>query len=261
VKSDPGFVGDLMTRIYGSCDVFPDTPGEAYRPFQSLNYVTSHDGLTLYDLVSYNSPESWNCGARDGESDISDEVIALRKRQARNFVCLLMLSNGTPMFRAGDEFLQTQDGEINPYNNDGPQTWLDWGRLQQHIDIVRFFQKMTDFRKGHPSLARSLFWRDDVKWYGPNHNLDWSYDSRTLAWCVHGASLDDSDIYVMVNAYWEPLTFTIQEGHTEQWKRVIDTSLFSPDDFIDLEHAITLASLNYRLAPRSIVALVRSSTP
>jgi glycogen operon protein len=239
--------------------VFPDTPGEAYRPFQSLNYVTSHDGLTLFDLVSYNSPESWNCGTRDGESDISDEVITLRKKQIRNFVCLLMLSNGTPMFRAGDEFLQTQDGEINPYNVDGPLTWLNWARLQQHIDIARFFQRMIDFRKGHPSLARSLFWRDDVKWYGPNHNVDWSHDSRTLAWCVHGASLNDSDIYVMVNSYWEPLTFTIQENHTEQWKRIIDTSLFSPDDFIDFDHAIALASLSYRMAPHSIVVLVKPS--
>ncbi len=102
VKSDPGFVSDLMTRIYGSSDIFPDSLREAYRPYQSLNYVSSHDGLTLYDLVSYNSPESWNCGDRNGEEGISTDVMKLRKRQVKNFVCLLLLSNGTPMFRAGE---------------------------------------------------------------------------------------------------------------------------------------------------------------
>src|SRR2546422_4633088 len=93
-----------MTRIYGSSDVFPDSLRDAYRAYQSLNYVSSHDGLTLYDLAAYNSPDSWNCGDRDGEAGVSAEVIKLRKRQVKNFCCLLMLSNGTPMFRAGDEF-------------------------------------------------------------------------------------------------------------------------------------------------------------
>lgn len=258
VKSAPGFVGDLMTRIYGSSDVFPDTLPESYRPYQSLNYITSHDGLTLYDLVSYNSIDSWNCGDRDGEANIGADVMTLRKRQVKNFVCLLMLSNGTPMFRAGDEFLQTQDGDPNPYNIDSAKTWLDWSRLEVHRDVFRFFQKMIAFRKDHPSLARSMFWRDDVKWYGVRKDVDWSFESHTLAYCLNGAVVGDEDLYVIINAYWEPLTFTIQEGTAAEWKRIVDTTMESPLDFIDSSTAPPLSSLDYTVQPRSIIVLMRS---
>ena len=257
VKSDPGFVSDLMTRIYGSSDVFPDSVREAYRPYQSLNYVSAHDGLTLYDLVSYNSLDSWNSGNRDGEKGTSADVMALRKRQVKNFVCLLMLSNGTPMFRSGDEFLQTQNGDPNPYNVDGLTTWLDWSRLDTHPDMFRFFQKMIAFRKQHPSIARPVFWRDDVKWYGVSEGVDWSYESHSLAYCLRGTSLNDSDLYVMLNAYWELLTFTIQEGEAKEWKRIVDTCLPGPDDFVEPETASRLSSLDHVVQPRSMVVLIR----
>jgi isoamylase len=258
VKSDPGFISDLMTRIYGSSDVFPDSLREAYRPYQSLNYVSAHDGLTLYDLVAFNSPESWNCGDRDGEEGNSPDVMRLRKRQVKNLACLLMLSNGTPMFRAGDEFLQTQFGDPNPYNVDGPKTWLDWSRLEAHRDIFRFFQKMIAFRMGHPGVARSVFWRDDVKWYGVGKDLDWSFESHSLAYCLHGAAVGDGDLYVIINAYWEPLTFTIQEGTAAEWKRIVDTYQDSPEDFVDPATASALPSVEYVARPRSVVVLVRS---
>lgn len=257
VKSDSGFVSDLMTRIYGSSDVFPDSLPEASRPYQSLNYLDSHDGFTLYDLVSYNSPDSWNCGERDSEEHIDRDVMRLRKRQVKNFICLLLLSNGTPMFRAGDEFLQTQGGDGNPYNVDSLTTWLDWSRLETHGDVFRFFQKMIEFRKSHPSLARSVFWRDDVKWYGVGKDVDWSYDSHSMAYCLHGTSQNDGDVYVMVNAYWQPLTFSIQEGRPAEWKRIVDTNMDSPDDFVDLATASPLPLLDYKVHPRSVVVLVR----
>jgi isoamylase len=258
VKSDPGCISELMTRIYGSSDAFPDTLLHACRPYQSLNYVSSHDGMTLYDLVSYNSQESWNCGDRDGEEGVSAQVMKLRKRQVRNFVCLLLLSNGTPMFRAGDEFLQTQGGNGNPYNIDTPLTWLDWSRREAHADIFRFFQKMIAFRKSHPSLARSIFWRDDVSWYGVDTPVDWTYESHSLAFCLHGGAVNDSDLYVMLNAYWNPLTFEIQEGEPEKWKRVVDTSAEKAEGFVDSESALLLSSSTYVLQPRSIVVLLRS---
>ncbi|MHB8677495.1 MAG: glycogen debranching protein [Candidatus Acidiferrales bacterium] len=258
MKSDSGWVSELMTRVYGSSDIFPDSLLHACRPYQSLNYVSCHDGLTLYDLVSYNSPESWNCGDRDGEEGISTDVMKLRKRQVKNFVCLLLLANGTPMFRAGDEFLQTQGGNPNPYDTDNPATWLDWSRLGTHADIFRFFQRMIVFRKSHPSVGRSQFWRDDVKWYGVGHDVDWAYDSHSLAYCLHGTSQNDNDLYVMINAYWEPLTFTIQEGAPTEWKRAVDTYPDSPDDFVDPATASVLSSLEYAVQPRSVVVLVRS---
>ena len=255
VKSDPGYVADLMTRVYGSSDVFPDAPPQAYRPYQSVNYVTSHDGPTLYDLVSYNSDESWNCGGRDGEDGLTPDVIALRERQIKNFICLLMLSNGTPMFRSGDELLQTQMGNTNPYDLDLSLTWLDWSRLQAHSGVFRFFQKMIEFRKMHPTLGRSLFWRDDVNWHGIGRDVDCSYDSRSLAYLLRGCSQRDVDLYVMMNAYWSELKFVIQDGQAYQWRRVADTSLISPDDFVEDSHP--LRSGVYELPPRSIAIFTR----
>ncbi len=259
LKSDPGQVPDLMTRIYGSCrDVFPDSLLDAYRAYQSLNYVSSHDGLTLYDLVAYNSPDSWNCGDRDGEEGVGPEVMKSRKRQVKNFCCLLLLSNGTPMFRAGDEFLQTQRGNDNPYNVDSSITWLDWSRLEAHREVFRFFQKMIAFHRAHPSLGRSRFWRDDVKWYGVGAAADLSYDSHSLAFYLKGATENDTDLYVMINAYWQPLAFTIQEGQPQEWKRVVDTYLDSPQDFVEPATAPALGSMSYTVQPRSVVVLMRA---
>jgi glycogen operon protein len=259
VKSDSGFVTDLMTRLYGSSDVFPDTLPDSCHPFQTLNYVASHDGPTLYDLAAYNSSEGWNCG-EEGDIGISAAVMELRKQQVKNFCTLLMLSNGTPMFRMGDEILQTQDGNWNPYNVDDPTTWMNWDRQASHPDVFRFFSKMIAFRKAHPSIARDTFWRDDVKWYGVANSVDMSNDSHTLAYCLHGISQNDDDLYVMINAYWEALDFTIQEGLPEQWKRVVDTSLESPKDIVEATAALPLTSLFYKVAPRSVVVLTRSRT-
>jgi isoamylase len=257
VKGDSGMVPELMTRVYGSSDVFPDLGGDAYRPYQSLNYISSHDGLTLYDLVTYNSPDSWNCGGPDGEAGAAPLIMRLRKQQVRNFCCLLFLSNGTPMFRAGDEFLQTQEGDPNPYNVDSSKTWLDWGRRDTHGDIFRFFKMMIAFRKKHPSLSRSLFWRDDIRWYGTTGRVDLSDASRTLAWCLDGGSESDNDIYVMINGYWEAVAFALQEGSPHEWSRVIDTALDSPGDFVDPFQA-AISAETYVVAAHSIVVFVRS---
>src|SRR3970282_2379742 len=131
----------------------------------------------------------------------------LRKRQVKNDCCLLLLSNGTPMFRAGDEFMQTQAGNNNPYNQDNETAWLDWRRLDDNADVLRFFRLMIAFRRAHPSLARSRFWREDVRWYGVGRETDLSYDSHSLAFALHGGSEGDDDLYRMINAYWEALTF------------------------------------------------------
>ncbi|HWY54858.1 MAG TPA: isoamylase [Terriglobales bacterium] len=269
-KSDPGMVPDLMRRIYGSDDLFPDDRAEAYHAYQSVNFVTSHDGFALYDLVAYNQKHnwangnnnqdgmndnySWNCG-HEGDEGAPSEVLALRRKQVKNFCCLLMLSNGTPMFRAGDEFLNTQFGNNNPYNQDNTTGWLDWSQLRTNQDIFRFFKKMIAFRKSHPSLSRSRFWREDIDWYGTGERADLSYESRSLAFCLHGASQNDDDIYVMINAYWEPLDFHVQEGTAREWVRIVDTALDSPEDFSDRGEPLKAAS--YLVASRSVVVLLR----
>ena len=270
VRGDSGMVPNLMRRIYGSDDLFPDSREHSYHAFQTVNYIDCHDGFTLYDLVSFNQKNnwknghdnqdgmdqnySWNCG-HEGDYGASAAVLALRRKQVKNFCCLLLLSNGIPMLRAGDEFLNTQFGNNNPYNQDNEIGWLDWSQFERNQDIFRFFKGMIAFRKSHPSLCRSRFWREDISWYGVGPTVDLSPDSRSLAFCLHGASLDDNDIYVMINAYWQALRFHIQEGKPEDWVRVVDTDLRSPLDFSDsgfpLHHSI------YQVAPRSIVVLVR----
>jgi len=270
VRGDAGKVGALMTRLYGSDDLFPDSLPYAYHPYQSVNFVTSHDGFCLYDLVSYNCKHnlpnghnntdgtdynlSWNCGW-EGDVGVPAEVLALRQRQMRNFCCLLLLSNGTPMIFAGDEFANTQRGNNNPYNQDNETTWLDWDRLQTNAGLHRFFRHMIAFRKAHPSLCRSRFWRDDVRWYGASGPVDTSHCSHSLAFCVHGASQEDVDIYVMINGGEHDLEFTIQEGHAEQWRRVVDTSLPSPDDICEPGSEMPLDSLRYLVKSRSVVVL------
>jgi len=272
VKGDPGMVSAAMTRIYGSSDLFPDDIMNAYHAYQSVNFIACHDGFCLYDLVSYNHKHneanghnntdgadynlSWNCGW-EGDENVPPEVMDLRKRQVKNFCCLLLLSNGTPMFSAGDEFMNTQKGNNNPYNQDNETTWLDWDLLGKNDEVFRFFKIMIAFRKAHPSLGRSRFWRDDVRWYGVGEAPDLSLDSHALAFCLHGPSQNDNDIYVMINMYWQALPFVIQEGNPQDWFRAVDTSLATPADICEPETEQRLQSLYYRVGPRSTVVLIR----
>jgi glycogen operon protein len=273
IRGDSGMVPAIMTRLYGSDDLFPDDRMSAYHAYQSVNYVTSHDGFTLYDLVSYSRKRnranghdntdgasenySWNSGW-EGDEKVPEEVVKLRSRQIKNFCCILFLANGTPMFRAGDEFMQTQGGNNNPYNQDNETSWLDWSRLDTRRDIFRFFKSMISFRKAHRSLCRSRFWREDIRWHGVREPVDMSHDSHSLAFFLGGASQHDADLYVMINAYWTDLTFTVQEGEARQWRRVIDTSLASPEDFCEPGEEVRLISPDYVVKARSIVVLMRT---
>lgn len=274
VKGDPGTVPALMTRLYGSDDLFPDQLLHAYHAYQSINFVTCHDGFCLYDLVAYDhkhnwanghqnrdgsdANHSWNCGW-EGDQGVPADVTALRTQQIKNFCCLLFLSNGTPMFCAGDEFMNTQGGNNNPYNQDNETTWLNWDLLHRNQDVFRFCKRMIAFRKAHPSLGRSRFWREDVHWYGVGADVDLSHDSHSLAFFLSGASQQDDDLYVMINAYWEDLLFTIQEGRATEWRRVIDTSLRSPDDFSEPGQEQAVRSLQYQVKARSVMVLLRKA--
>ncbi len=165
VKSDAGQVPALMRRLYGSDDLFPNTLLDACRPYQTVNFIDCHDGFNLYDLVSYNRKHnepnghgntdgtdanlSWNCG-HEGDVGVPPEVMQLRQQQIKNFCALLMLSNGTPMFVAGDEFMHTQRGNNNPYNQDNAITWLDWDLLDRNRDMFRFFKQTDCVPQGAP---------------------------------------------------------------------------------------------------------------
>jgi glycogen operon protein len=270
VRGDQQMVSELMTRVYGSADLFPDDLLHSMRPFQSVNYVTSHDGFTLNDLVSFNHKNnwsngnenkdghddySWNCGI-EGNQNVPAAVRQLRIQQAKNLFCLLMLSNGTPMFRMGDEFLHSQQGNSNPYNQDNELSWLDWRNLEMNEEMFRFAKTMIAFRKSHPSISRSTFWRDDVRWYGATHDCDLSSSSHCLAFCLHGASQHDHDIYVMINAWEEVVEFGIYEGSPGEWRRVIDTS---QQHVLREEDQKPIADSHYSVEARSVVVFTRKS--
>jgi glycogen operon protein len=225
----------------------------------------------MYDLTAYDRKHneangfgnrdglsenlSWNCGW-EGDEDAPPEVISLRKRQIKNYCCLLFLSNGTPMFAAGDEFMRTQHGNNNPYNQDNETSWLDWSLLEKNSEVFRFFQQMIAFRKAHPSLCRSRFWRDDVSWYGADSQLDQSAHSHVLAFLLRGQSQDDADLYVMINMDSEDVCFRIQHGNPNAWKRVVDTSLASPDDIAEPGLETRPDKPDYLVRSRSIVVLI-----
>jgi glycogen operon protein len=272
LRGDPGMIPGLMSRLYGSCDLFSDDLATAYRPYQSVNFVTCHDGFSLYDLVSYNQKHnepngrgntdgtesnfSWNCGW-EGDEGVPSGIRALRKQQIRNFCAMLFLSNGTPMLYAGDEFLNTQRGNNNPYNQDNETTWLDWDLLRHNQDVFRFFKRMIAFRKAHPSISRSRFWREDIRWYGAAGQPDLSRESRSLAYFLRGAAESDQDLYVMINAGGKPLPFLIQQGKPDSWGRVIDTSLASPLDICDPGNEKPVRDAQYVVSPRSVVVFIR----
>ncbi len=273
VRADGDTVAKLATRLYGSSDLFPDNVLDAYHAFQSVNLVTAHDGFCLYDLVSYNRKHndangednkdgndynvSWNCGW-EGDEGVPGRVLGLRRRQVRNFCSLLFLANGTPMICAGDEFMNTQRGNNNPYNQDNETTWLDWDLLRRNAEIFRFFKMMIAFRKAHPSIGRSRFWREDVQWYGVNGPADWSPSSRQLAYCLRGASQDDQDLYVMINGGTRSLEFAIQDA-ARSWRRIVDTALASPHDIEDEACAPPVDGDTYRVRPRSVVVLLSAA--
>ncbi len=272
VKGDNNTIGALLTRVYGSPDLFPPDIPYSAKPYQSINFLNSHDGFTLYDLVSYNDKHnlangynntdgsndnySWNCGW-EGDQNLPAEVLQLRKQQARNFMTLLFFSNGIPMFRMGDEFLHTQGGNNNPFNQDNATSWLNWNRKTQFADFFRFVKMLIAVRKAHPSIGRGFFWDNDQQWYGVGAKPDLSPTSHSIAWYLAGNSMTDADFYVMVNAWWQPLGFQIQEGNAGQWKRIIDTSLLSPNDIVDAATAQPLGGMQYNVNARSVVVLQR----
>jgi len=269
VRSEPGLIGEVITRVYGSDDLFPGDAKSARHPYQSINYVVSHDGFSLYDTVAYNQKYnqangenntdgpseniSWNCGF-EGDAGVPAEVQKLRRQQVRNFFTILMLSNGTPMFRMGDEFLHTQSGNSNPWNQDNATSWLNWDRLGQNQATFHFVKTLIAFRNQHPSICRSRFWRQDVRWYGPNGPVDFSSTSHTLAYCIHGSSVGDKDIYVAMNMYWDDVTFTLQEPGP--WLKAVDTNADSPNDIVMPTPAGVLPQV-VNIAARSIIVVVK----
>jgi len=268
-KGDPGMVGEMCRRVYGNDDLFPDELPDSYRPYQSVNYIASHDGFTLYDLVAHDRKHndangeknrdgpiepSWNSGW-EGDENVPEYVVEFRHRRIKNFIALLMVSNGTPMIRMGDEFGQTQYGNNNPYNQDNETSWLDWTRLTVNRDLHQFTKKMIAFRKRNVALNQSTFWRDRIQWFGPTGRLDVSHASKAFAYWLSGHPEQHCDLYVMTNQHANAVEFTVQADGP--WAVGVDSSRSTPEDVYDHGAEPTLSATEYRVAPYSTVVLVR----
>jgi glycogen operon protein len=276
IRGDAGVIGQVADCIGGSAGLYKARDGA---PTNSVNFVNCHDGFTLNDLVSYNSKHneangennndganenlSWNCGA-EGETSDAD-IEKLRDRQVRNVATILMLSRGVPMFVAGDEVRNSQHGNNNVYCQDNPTGWLDWAGMARHTGMLRFWQRMIEFRKRHPALRRNSFYTgernerglQDVAWHGVRLNDPGWIDSqaRALGFTVAGTD-GDADIHCMMNMFWEPLDMEVPVIAGRKWGRAIDTSLPSPSDIADPGMETGIVDRSYRVNPRSVVVLV-----
>ncbi len=255
VKGDGGMLGAIAARIQGSPDIYGDRG-----PRASVNFVTAHDGFSLRDLVSYNHKHneangednrdgadenfSWNCGAEGATDDSA--VKALRERQIKNFLSLLMVSQGVPMLLMGDEIGHSKGGNNNSYCHDSALNWFDWTGTATQEPLLRFTRRLIAFRKAHPALRRRAYFhhRDQVNSGYPDISFhgarlwqpDWSYDGRQLACllcgehCREGAEADDM-IYIILNAHWETAWFDLPPlGAPMKWRVAINTALDSPED-------------------------------
>ena len=282
LRGDADTAWKLHQRIIGSPDIYKT----GSRPTgQSINFITCHDGFTLNDLVSYNSKHnannqddnqdgtdknvSWNCGA-EGSSNIPD-VKRLRVQQIKNFFTLNLLSIGTPMLLMGDEVRRTQQGNNNAYCLDSEVSWLDWNLCQSNAEILRFVKQMIRIRlnfdqatEGNPIALEDYLRNARIKWHGIRLGQpDWGRDSHSVAVALHNHALNQVR-YIAVNASSKLLDFELPPMDGEKssgWLRMVDTSLPSPFDVLEVGNGIRVDGNQYLVNPRSIIMLHTAVNP
>ena len=286
-RGDDNMAADAATRIGGSADLYGD---DGRKPYHSINFVTSHDGFTMNDLVSYNGKHNEENGEnnRDGsdnncsfnygyEGPTQNRAIEkVRNQQIKNFLCSLIFSQGTPMLLAGDEIRRSQRGNNNAYCQDNELSWLDWTCLEIHKEILLFTQKALQVRRAHPVFRRLEFFEGkrhggpasslpDVSWFGPDgRDPDWEKANHFLAYRLGGGKLetgaeeDDWDFFVMCNSATNDITVTLPPpARGKKWHGLIDTSASSPDDFIPEDQLEPLeVQKTYVLPARTTAILV-----
>ncbi len=275
IRGDAGMVPDLATRIAGSADLFRHNNRS---PFHSINFITSHDGFTLADLVTFKTKHNLMNGEndRDGLNEnysanygtegksIDRAINRIRLKQMKNLAALLMLSQGVPMILAGDELGRSQEGNNNAYCQDNKISWLNWQLADQNKGFLRFFQNLIHFRKKHSLLRRQTFFEDDpsgeihITWYDSHLNPpNWRGNIFSLAFHLL-SSEHGSDLFIMSNAGKKKLRHSLPElNGGQKWYRVMDTDLEAPEDFIDNGTEILLGDQNkYSIVDRSTVLLI-----
>ena len=259
-KGDMGEIAELAYRLTGSADLFENG---GRRPYASVNFLCAHDGFTLHDTVAYNDKHndangennqdghndnrSWNCGA-EGPTD--DEAInTLRRRQLRNFLSTLLLSQGVPMIVGGDEFARTQNGNNNAYCQDNELSWFDWNHADWQKQLIEFTARLVAFRKEHPVFRRPKYFQGrrvagtglkDIMWFDTDGSEmgveDWTSGvSRCVGMLLSGDALDvrdfkgqpirDDTYLVLLNAHHEPVKFSLPGKQEVHWEVSLDTRL------------------------------------
>jgi glycogen operon protein len=275
-RSDRGQTADLATRLAGSSDVLGDRG-----PVAGINYVTSHDGFTLHDLVSYNHKHnlangesnadgadanfSWNCGT---EGPTEDRVVrGVRLRQKRNLIATLLLSLGVPMIAAGDELGRSQGGNNNAYCQDNETTWIDWRPLgDDNAAFLRFVQRAIALRRAHPALRRQMFLTgaparpsalSDIVWMRPDsgemRSDDWANAELRSFSCTFDAadaSAGPRRYALLVNGAPDVAVFTLPPEHGGAWRGLLYTA--SEDGSTD---DVVTAGAPWKLSPCSLMLL------
>ena len=258
-RGDEGRIGEIAYRLTGSPDLYQH---DGRCPYASVNFVTAHDGFTLNDLVTYdekhneangdgnrdgdNNNQSWNCGV-EGPTD-DPKINMLRRRQRRNFLTTLLLSQGVPMLLGGDEFARSQNGNNNAYCQDNEISWINWQRDEKQNQLLEFTKKLTHLRKDHPVFRRPKFFQGrrirgseikDVMWFNPGGNEmsdeEWSSPFvRCLGMLLSGDTADvvnfegepirDDTFLLLINSHFEPIQFVLPGQEHLGWELFLDTT-------------------------------------
>jgi glycogen operon protein len=288
-RGDPHETRRLATRISGSSDLYLR---DGRKPFHSINFITSHDGFTLKDMVSYNRKHNDENGEknRDGGDNnfsynygfegpsVNPAIEAARERQIKNFFTTLMISLGTPMILGGDEFGRTQKGNNNAYCQDNDISWYDWSLLEKNRSLFRFVREIIAFRLRHHGFMRPEFFTGrggkynaipDITWFNEGGEIpDWDKIGSCLALRIDGtkadveADRDDNDFYIMLNSGVNPVNFTICDAPKGKfWALAVDTALPSPDDIMLPGHEKPYpADDKYPVKDRSMVIFISKQT-
>jgi isoamylase len=271
-KGDADQVRDLGWRLTGSADLYLD---DGRSPYNSINFITCHDGFTLRDLVTYGGKHneangegnrdgtddnnSWNCGV-EGETN-DPYVRRLRRQLAKNYICMLLFASGTPMLLGGDEFLRTQGGNNNAYCQDNAMSWFDWRDAERNGDFLLFTRKAIAFMQRHGVLQRRKFYGNggaEIAWYGLNLDRP-AWDDpelRTLAYMLGGGG--GRPLFFIFNAEYRGRDVALPRlPNGVVWRRVIDTGLPAGEDFADEGTEVPLPNpTRYPVGPRTTVVLI-----
>ncbi|WP_069997984.1 glycogen debranching protein [Cellulosilyticum sp. I15G10I2] len=238
IRGDQGLTKSVADCMVGKEIYFSDAKKNNTH---AVHFITAHDGFTMWDLLSYESKHNFengeenrdghnanyscNCGVEGETSDV--QILNMRKRRVKNYMCLLLLSKGIPMLLMGDEFCRTQKGNNNAYCQDNDIVWVDWERQKRFEDIFTFTKDLIKLRKTLKYFNHKKNNNYVVTWHGVYYNKpDWSYYSRSIACHIKG---EKESIFIVANSYHEPLIFELPPSETK-WLRVVDTNLTSPKD-------------------------------